>query len=62
MEGKRLSVYRHYLNLERVEARLERLLDDSRFAPVGELLPALERAFERAQRAAALQGLRSALR
>jgi hypothetical protein len=50
MQGKRLSVYRHYLNLERVEGRLERLLDDFRFAAVGDLLPALERGWERAQR------------
>lgn len=50
MEGKRLSVYRHYLNLDRVEARLERLLDDFRFAAVGDLLPALERGWERTLR------------
>jgi polysaccharide deacetylase family protein (PEP-CTERM system associated) len=50
MQGKRLSVYRHYLNLDRVEARLERLLDDFRFAAVGDLLPALERGWERTLR------------
>lgn len=60
MEGKRLSVYRHYLNLDRVEGRLERLLDDFRFASVGDALPALERGWERAQRARAPQLLRSA--
>ena len=50
MEGKRLSVYRHYLNLHRVEGRLERLLDDFRFAPVREVLPVLEARWDRAQR------------
>jgi hypothetical protein len=47
MHGPRRSTFRHYLNLERVEGRLERLLDDFRFAPAGALLPGLARAFER---------------
>jgi len=62
MHGPRLSTFRHYLNLERVEARLERLLDDFRFASVREVLPALERRWEREQRAAAVRLLRSAAR
>jgi polysaccharide deacetylase family protein (PEP-CTERM system associated) len=49
MEGGRRSTFRHYLNLHRVEARLERLLDDFRFASVGDSLPALARRWERAQ-------------
>jgi polysaccharide deacetylase family protein (PEP-CTERM system associated) len=53
MSGPRRSTFRHYLNLHRVEGRLERLLDDFRFAPVRELLPGLERGWERAQRARA---------
>ena len=49
MEGSRLSHFRHYRNLDRVEGRLERLFDDFRFAPVGEVLPRLKQAFEREQ-------------
>jgi polysaccharide deacetylase family protein (PEP-CTERM system associated) len=60
MSGPRRSTFRHYVNLERVEGRLERLLDDFRFTSVRELLPALERRWERARRARAPQLLRSA--
>jgi polysaccharide deacetylase family protein (PEP-CTERM system associated) len=53
MTGRRLSIFRHYLNLARVEARLERLLDDFRFAAVREVLPGIARDWERAHRAPA---------
>jgi polysaccharide deacetylase family protein (PEP-CTERM system associated) len=36
--GTRMNVWRHRNNLRRTEARLERLLDDFRFAPVREVL------------------------
>jgi polysaccharide deacetylase family protein (PEP-CTERM system associated) len=42
MQGSLLSRFRHYLNLDRVEPRLERLFDDFRFTSVRELLPALK--------------------
>jgi len=48
MRGPRRSTFRHYVNLHRVEGRLERLLEDFRFAPVCELLPELERGWKRA--------------
>jgi polysaccharide deacetylase family protein (PEP-CTERM system associated) len=60
MSGRRLSTFRHYRNLDRVEARLERLFDDFRFSPVCEALPALAQRWERAQRASAAGTLRSA--
>jgi polysaccharide deacetylase family protein (PEP-CTERM system associated) len=41
MAGSRLSRFRHYHNLGKVESRLERLFDDFRFAPVREALPVL---------------------
>jgi polysaccharide deacetylase family protein (PEP-CTERM system associated) len=55
MAGSRLSIFRHYLNLDRVEGRLERLFDDFRFGAVADALPALVRRdqAERAARAAA---------
>jgi polysaccharide deacetylase family protein (PEP-CTERM system associated) len=58
MSGPRRSTLRHYLNLGRVEGRLERLLDDFRFAAVRELLPGLERGWERVQRTRTSQPLR----
>ena len=58
MSGPRRSTFRHYLNLGRVEGRLERLLDDFRFAAVRELLPGLERGWERVQRTRTSQPLR----
>jgi polysaccharide deacetylase family protein (PEP-CTERM system associated) len=51
MSGSRLSTFRHYLNLGRVEARLERLFDDFRFGAVADALPALLRR-DQAERAA----------
>jgi polysaccharide deacetylase family protein (PEP-CTERM system associated) len=36
--GTRLNIWRHRCNLHRTEARLERLLEDFRFAPVREVL------------------------
>jgi polysaccharide deacetylase family protein (PEP-CTERM system associated) len=53
MEGSRLSVFRHYLNLDRVETRLERLFDDFRFGAVADVLPALVRKDQAERRAAA---------
>lgn len=53
MEGTRLSTFRHYLNLHKVEPRLERLLDDFRFDSVRALLPGFARQAERAQSAPA---------
>jgi len=47
MDGGRLSLFRHYRNLAKVESRLERLFDDFRFASVREVLPALAQAKER---------------
>jgi polysaccharide deacetylase family protein (PEP-CTERM system associated) len=41
MAGGRLSRFRHYHNLARVEDRLERLFDDFRFGSVREVLAAL---------------------
>ena len=55
MQGSRLSVHRHYLNLDRVEGRLERLLAEFRFGPVRQALPALVHRFASAERAAALR-------
>jgi polysaccharide deacetylase family protein (PEP-CTERM system associated) len=60
MEGSRFSQFRHYRNLDRVEARLERLFDDFRFAPARALLPALAQEYERAQRMASSSRLSSA--
>ncbi len=57
MSGGRLSTFRHYLNLERVEARLERLLDDFRFTSVRELLPGCARRWERLHTARAVARL-----
>jgi len=51
MDGKRLSTFRHYVNLHKVEPRLERLLDDFRFTSVREALPVLTRRLEHAGRA-----------
>ena len=59
MDGSRLSRFRHYLNLTKVEGRLERLFDDFRFASVREVLPALAQEKERMLRHA-VSGLRSA--
>ena len=50
MEGSLFSRFRHYRNLDQVEARLERLFDDFRFGAVRDLLPALIRADEQLQR------------
>jgi polysaccharide deacetylase family protein (PEP-CTERM system associated) len=50
MQGSPFSRFRHYLNLDRVEARLERLFDDFRFGTVRALLPALRQDYERSQR------------
>ena len=36
--GTRLNIWRHRHNLHRTEARLERLLEDFRFAPVREVM------------------------
>jgi polysaccharide deacetylase family protein (PEP-CTERM system associated) len=36
--GKRLNIWRHRKNLDLTESRLERLLDDFRFAPVRKIL------------------------
>ncbi len=55
MAGSRLSTFRHYLNLDRVEARLERLFDDFRFGAVAEALPALARK-DQAERAGRTAG------
>src|SRR5207244_13487772 len=44
--GTRLNVWRHRNNLRRTEARLERLLDDFRFAPVCDVLRMSEEAIE----------------
>jgi polysaccharide deacetylase family protein (PEP-CTERM system associated) len=60
MHGPRRSTFRHYVNLHRVEARLERLLGDFGFARVHDVLPALEQRFERAERAVAARRLRNA--
>ncbi|MGH7289348.1 MAG: XrtA system polysaccharide deacetylase [Myxococcota bacterium] len=57
MSGPRLSTFRHYLNLDRVEARLERLLDDFRFTSVRELLPDYARRWERLHSAPAMARL-----
>jgi polysaccharide deacetylase family protein (PEP-CTERM system associated) len=38
LPGSRLSQYRHYTNLDQTESRLNRLLTDFRFAPLGDLL------------------------
>jgi polysaccharide deacetylase family protein (PEP-CTERM system associated) len=46
MAGSRLSRFRHYRNLDKVETRLERLFDDFRFASVREVLPKLAQAQE----------------
>jgi polysaccharide deacetylase family protein (PEP-CTERM system associated) len=54
MSGSRLSTYRHYLNLDRVETRLERLFDDFRFGAVADALPALVRK-DRAERRASVR-------
>ena len=60
MQGSRFSRFRHYRNLDQVEARLERLFDDFRFASVRERLPAIQRAHAREQQGVegALAGLR----
>jgi polysaccharide deacetylase family protein (PEP-CTERM system associated) len=50
MDGNRLSRFRHYLHLDQVEGRLERLFDDFRFGSVQDALPALTRAYERMER------------
>jgi polysaccharide deacetylase family protein (PEP-CTERM system associated) len=42
--GTRLNIWRHRNNLRRTEARLERLLDDFRFAPVRDVLRMSEEA------------------
>ena len=52
MQGSRLSRFRHYRNLARVETRLAQLFDDFRFTSVRELLPAFARRWERANGAA----------
>lgn len=44
--GTRMNVWRHRNNLHRTEARLERLLDDFRFAPVRDVLRLSEKAVE----------------
>jgi polysaccharide deacetylase family protein (PEP-CTERM system associated) len=41
LPGSRLSRLRHYTNLDKTEARLERLLAEFRFAPLGDLLAPL---------------------
>ncbi len=51
MEGSRLSRFRHYLNLERVESRLERLLDEFRFTSVRDAMPSLLRRIAAAEHA-----------
>jgi polysaccharide deacetylase family protein (PEP-CTERM system associated) len=38
LPGSALSLFRHYTNLKRTEARLGRLLSEFRFAPLGDLL------------------------
>ncbi|MEO6726868.1 MAG: XrtA system polysaccharide deacetylase [Blastocatellia bacterium] len=44
--GTRLNIWRHRNNLHRTEARLERLLDDFRFAPVRDVLRMSEETVE----------------
>ncbi|HEX9004425.1 MAG TPA: XrtA system polysaccharide deacetylase [Blastocatellia bacterium] len=46
IQGTRLNIWRHRNNLRRTEARLERLLDDFRFAPVREVLQLGEKVVE----------------
>ncbi|MEP7339237.1 MAG: XrtA system polysaccharide deacetylase [Acidobacteriota bacterium] len=47
--GTRLNIWRHRNNLRRTEARLERLLDDFRFAPVRDVLRMSEETVEAQQ-------------
>jgi polysaccharide deacetylase family protein (PEP-CTERM system associated) len=46
MPGSRFSSFRHYRNLEKTEARLRRLLDRFRFAPIREAIAPVGRSYE----------------